>query len=85
MDRIDNHLREISYKSYLNSMDFLGFGIIQGTYRILAFASVIISFLSWLKNEDKIKLKDFSPISSINEFSVPLPIFFYLFDHFSLK
>lgn len=85
MDRIDSHLREISYKSYLNSMDFLGFGIIKGTYRILAFASVIISFLSWLKNEDKINLSDFSPISSINEFSVPLPIFFYLFDHFSLK
>ena len=84
MDRIDNHLREISYKSYLNSIDFLGFGIIQGIYRILAFASVIISFLSWLKNEGKINISEFSPITSINEFSIPLPIFFYLHDYYSL-
>ena len=85
MDRIDNHLREISYKSYLNSMDFLTFGIIQGAYRILACANVIISFLIWLKNQDKIQLSDFSPISSINEYSIPFPIIFYCYDYFLLK
>ena len=85
MDRIDNHLREISYKSYLKSINFLGFGIIEGIYRILAFSSVIISFLSWLKNQEKINLTDFSPVSSINEYSIPFPIFFYCFDHYSLK